>query len=56
MAYATNDTTWNHHVYKPDVSIFAPTGSWDPFSIKSAGVHGLVFFQVNTLNLEEAQL
>jgi len=27
--------------------IFAPTGSWDLFAIKSAAVHGLVLFQVN---------
>jgi len=49
-AYATNDTTIIHHVYKPDFSIcvpFSTTGSWDLFAIKSAAVFGLVFFQVN---------
>ena len=34
-AYATNDTTIIHHVYKPD------------FAIKSVAMFCLVFFQVN---------
>ena len=46
-AYATNDTIIIHHVYKPDFAVcflLAPTGSSDPFAVKSAAVFGLVFF------------
>jgi len=52
-AYATNDTTIIHHIYKPDFALcvrFFTTGSWDLFAIKSAAVFGLVFVQVNGFN------
>ena len=53
-AYATNDTTIIHLIYKPDFVAcvtFSTTGSWDLFAIKSAAVFGLVFFQVNGHNV-----
>ena len=49
-AYATNETTRMYHVYKPDfISLLSvvPHRCWDLFAIKSAGVHGLVFFRAN---------
>jgi len=49
--YATIDTTKIYHVYKPDFSsllfLFALTGSWDLFAIKSAAMFSLIFFQIS---------
>ena len=49
-AYATNDTTIIHHVYKPNFAVCVPffhDRKLGPvFAIKLAAVFGLVFFQV----------
>ena len=48
-AYASNDSTIIHHVYKPEFAVCVPfftTGSWDLFVIKSVAVFGLVSFRL----------
>ena len=53
MAYATNDTTIIHHVYKPDFAVcvpFCPGRKLGLVCHQTAAVFGLVFFQVNDVH------